>query len=140
MKQLLNETKEEELNKKYREGGWTIQQIVHHCADSHMNSFLRFKWALTEERPIIKPYREEKWAELPDSKKYDVWTSVKLLEALHERWTYLLKHMSETDFSKSIIHPESQKKIRLDQNVIMYEWHGKHHLAHIQAALQQNII
>lgn len=139
LKQAIKNLEAQDFEKKYRAGGWSIQQIIHHCADSHMNSFIRFKLALTEDNPTIKPYREEKWAALSDSNLQLVPVSIQLLEALHERWSHLLNHMNEEDFSKTFIHPESQNQIRLDQNTLIYEWHGKHHLAHIKAATTASI-
>lgn len=121
----------QELEKQYRPDGWTIKQVVHHCADSHMNSFIRFKLALTEKVPTIKPYVENLWAELPDSKNYPVKDSLKILEGLHARWSNLLKNLSDDDLEKEFIHPETNEKISLISNVGFYAWHCKHHLAHI---------
>ncbi|MCU0431461.1 MAG: putative metal-dependent hydrolase [Cytophagaceae bacterium] len=121
-------------NTTYRPGGWTIRQVIHHCADSHMNSLIRFKLTLTEDEPTIKPYFEERWAELPDSLIMPIEPSLKLLEGIHERWTMLLKNLREQDFSRTFIHPEHGKKIRLDENIGIYAWHGNHHLAHIELA------
>lgn len=122
---------EEQLDIPYRPGGWTIRQVVHHCADSHMNSLTRFKLALTEEKPFIKPYFEERWAELADSKTMPIDAALKMLEGLHQRWTVLLKSLKTSDWSKSFIHPEHGKEFRLDENVGIYAWHCNHHLAHI---------
>jgi len=124
----------EQLEATYREGGWTIRQVVHHLADSHMNSFVRFKLALTEDHPTIKPYDEERWATLADGAKADVELSLTLLEALHERWVVLLRAMSEADFARTFYHPGSEQTIRLDRNLGIYAWHGKHHVAHIELA------
>ncbi len=126
--ELLNE---EQLNTPYRPEGWTIRQVVHHCADSHMNSLIRFKLALTEEAPTIKPYDEERWAELADSKTMPIVPSLQLLESLHQRWTVLLKNLNDSDLSKTFIHPEHGKIFRIDENMGVYAWHGNHHLAHI---------
>jgi hypothetical protein len=122
---------EEQLNLSYRDGGWTLRQVVHHLADSHMNSYTRFKLALTEDTPTIKPYFEDRWAELQDSIKADIKISMMLLEALHKRWVILLKSLNEYDYKRQFYHPESQKMIRLDYNLGLYAWHGKHHIAHI---------
>ena len=121
---------EAQLDTQYRPDGWTVRQVVHHCADSHMNSFIRFKLALTEDNPQIKPYEEQLWAEAPD---YDMDTavSIALLKALHSRWVVLLRSISEKDFSKTFYHPGSQKIYRLDINTGIYAWHCNHHLAHI---------
>lgn len=129
--QYLSET---ELQKQYRPNGWTIIQVVNHCADSHMNSLIRFKLALTEETPTIKPYFENLWAELSDSKDYPIADSLKILEGLHARWVKLLKNLSESDWTKEFIHPETQEKISLKTNLGIYAWHCEHHLAHIKNA------
>lgn len=120
-----------QLDTPYREEGWTIRQVVHHCADSHMNSFTRFKLALTEDNPTIKPYFEERWAELADSKSLPVEASLKMIEGLHFRWVVLLKSLTEADLKRSFIHPESGRTISLNENLAIYSWHCKHHLAHI---------
>lgn len=121
-----------QLDTPYRQGGWTIRQVVHHIPDSHINSYVRFKWVLTEDRPAIKPYFEDRWAELPDSKHTPVTVSLQLLKALHQRWVVLLKSLQDEDWAKAFIHPDNNKVIRLDTALAMYAWHGKHHLAHIQ--------
>jgi len=120
-----------QLDTEYRPGGWTIRQVVHHCADSHLNSLIRFKLALTEENPIIRPYFEDRWAELPDSKLMPVNVSIKILEGLHARWVFLLNSFSETDFERTFIHPESKNTVSLAENIGIYAWHCRHHLAHI---------
>lgn len=114
----------------YRPGGWTLNQLVHHVADSHMNSFIRFKLALTEDAPTIKTYQENLWAELPDANNEAPELSLKIIDALHERWFLLLKSLKEADFSKKLTHPE-HGLIDLRYLVALYEWHGKHHTAHI---------
>ncbi len=124
---------EKDLNLRYRPEGWTISQVVHHCADSHINSYVRFKLALTEDLPTIKPYEESLWAELPDS-KLSPFFSLKLLEALHERWVVILKSLSDEDLNKEFIHPEQSEKISLKENILIYSWHCQHHLAHIRQA------
>lgn len=125
----------EQIDMSYREGGWTIRQVVHHLADSHMNSFIRFKLALTENTPVVKPYYEERWADLSDSVSCDVDLSVNLIEALHMRWGILLRSMTDNDFNRSFYHPELQQEIRLDYSLGKYAWHGNHHLAQIQLLL-----
>lgn len=120
-----------QLDTPYRPDGWTIRQVVHHCADSHMNSFIRFKLALTEENPTIKPYWEDRWAELADGKTMPIEPSIQLLESLHTRWIVLLKSLSENDFAKTFVHPEHGKVFTLAENTGIYAWHCKHHLAHI---------
>lgn len=138
---LINEVghlNDQQLDTPYRPDGWTLRQVVHHCADSHMNSFTRLKLALTENEPIIKPYYEERWAELVDSVKTPIGPSLKMIEGIHERWSILLKNLTEEDKGKIFIHPESGKKISLDVNTGLYAWHCKHHLAHITETKKQN--
>ncbi|MBS1876697.1 MAG: bacillithiol transferase BstA [Acidobacteria bacterium] len=119
-----------QLDTPYRDGGWTIRQVVHHVADSHMNSFIRFKLALTEDTPTIKPYDEAAWAKLADS-AMPVGASLELTEAMHQRWAVLLRSMTEADYAKSFVHPEHGRQIRLDVALAIYAWHCGHHLAHI---------
>lgn len=120
----------EQLNTPYRPVGWTIRQVVHHCADSHMNAFARFKLALTEEAPVIKPYLEARWAELPDS-QMPVEPSLALLTGLHSRWAVLLKRLSPAQLEKTYVHPEHGSSFRLDEAMSLYAWHCRHHLAHV---------
>ncbi|MGE6257994.1 YfiT family bacillithiol transferase [Heyndrickxia sporothermodurans] len=121
----------EQLNTPYRPNGWTVLQVVHHLADSHMNSFIRFKLALTENEPTIKPYKENLWANLDDSRNVPSDISLQLLEALHKRWVHLLESISENDYKKMFLHPELNKKISLNETLALYAWHSQHHLAHI---------
>jgi uncharacterized damage-inducible protein DinB len=123
---------EAQLDTPYRPGGWTVRQVVHHLPDSHMNSYVRLKLALTEDTPVIKTYDEALWAELPDT-AMSIETSLTLLEALHGRWVRLLESMTGTDFSRAFQHPELGT-IRLEQNLALYAWHGKHHVAHITSS------
>ena len=118
-----------QLDTPYRDGGWTIRQVIHHLADSHMNSFVRFKLAMTEESPTIKPYDEAAWAELADS-KLPVDLSLFLLDGLHRRWVALLRSMSPGDYQRTFTHPE-RGTMRLDMNLALYAWHCRHHTAHI---------
>ncbi|WP_432713948.1 YfiT family bacillithiol transferase [Pedobacter sp.] len=137
--QLTNEVKnlsEKQLNKQYRPNGWTIKQVVNHCADSHMNSFIRFKLALTENTPTIKPYHENLWAELTDSKNFPVDSALMILQGLHQRWVNLLKNLSASDLEKQFRHPESNELISLKTNIGIYAWHCQHHLAHVKKAKQ----
>lgn len=120
---------EKQLDTPYRLEGWTVRQVAHHLVDSHMNAYIRFKLALTEETPVIKPYEEAKWAELPDY-QLPVEVSLSLLEALHLRWGTLLKSLSPADWEKQFIHPESGE-VSVGLNIGIYAWHGQHHLAHI---------
>lgn len=122
----------------YRPGGWTITQIVNHCADSHMNALIRFKLTITENTPVIKPYQEHLWASLADSKAFPVCSSMKILDGLHDRWVQLLLHLTTTDLKKQFIHPETGSFIDLETNIGIYAWHCQHHLAHIKCAKQVN--
>jgi uncharacterized damage-inducible protein DinB len=123
---------EEELNTPYREGGWTVRQVIHHVPDSHLNSYIRFKLALTEDEPTIKPYQEDRWAELADSRVTPIETSLSLLDSLHQRWILLLRSFTAADWKKTFRHPEAGV-LSLDKTVALYAWHGKHHVAHIRA-------
>ncbi|KYP14948.1 YfiT family bacillithiol transferase [Flavihumibacter sp. CACIAM 22H1] len=123
---------EEHLQVPYREGGWTSNQVVHHVADSHMNALIRFKLALTEEQPTIKPYDEAAWAKLPDVEALPVNISLTLLHALHSRWYHLIKGLDETTLlNRSVIHPQHGKIMSCWHLLGMYSWHGRHHVAHI---------
>ena len=119
-----------QLDTPYRPGGWTVRQLVHHLPDSHMNSYVRFKLALTEDEPTIKAYDEALWAELNDSQETPIEVSLTLLEALHERWVILLRGMRPPDFARRLAHPE-RGTMTLDNVLTTYSWHGKHHVAHI---------
>lgn len=120
-----------QLDTPYREGGWTVRQTVHHIADSHANAYSRFKLALTEDSPTIKPYHEDLWAELADS-KLPVDASLKIIEGLHGRWAALLRSMTDTDFQREFVHPETGVW-KLEAALALYAWHSQHHTAHITA-------
>ncbi|MEX2152631.1 MAG: bacillithiol transferase BstA [Gemmatimonadaceae bacterium] len=120
-----------QLDTPYRPDGWTVRQVVHHVPDSHMNAYTRFKLALTEDVPTIKPYDEAKWAELDDSKSKLVEHSLTLLEALHARWVFLLERLKPADFERKLNHPEWDAPMTLDMLLALYAWHGRHHVAHI---------
>jgi len=120
----------EQLDTPYRPGGWTVRQLVHHVPDSHMNSYCRFRLALTEEAPSVKGYDQERWAELADSRTAPVEISLALLESLHRRWVALLRSMKPADFSRTFMHSELGP-VTLDRNLALYAWHGDHHIAHI---------
>ncbi|HMI67214.1 MAG TPA: putative metal-dependent hydrolase [Cyclobacteriaceae bacterium] len=120
-----------QLNTPYREGGWTLRQVLHHIPESHMNAYIRFKWALTEDTPTIKAYNEKAWAETPEIVLLDPRISIDLLKALHVKWVALLKSLSPKDLQKQYLHPDTKRYNRLDNMVAMYAWHGEHHLAHI---------
>jgi uncharacterized damage-inducible protein DinB len=121
---------EQQLETPYREDGWTVRQVIHHVADSHMNAFIRCKLALTETNPTIKPYEEALWAEQSDY-KLAVNISLTLLHALHNRWYDLLKHMKEEEWNRTVVHPQHNKQMTLWFLLGMYAWHGHHHTAHI---------
>ena len=122
----------EQLDTPYRPEGWTLRQVIHHVPDSHLNSYVRFKWTLTEEKPIIKAYDEVAWAQLADYTVTPVSDSLDFLELLHRKWIRLLRNLSQEALERSFIHPESGKEIRLNANLFLYAWHGDHHLAHIE--------
>ncbi len=121
----------EQLDTRYRPGGWTVRQLVHHLPDSHMNAYVRFKLALTEDTPTIKPYEEARWAELADSFDTPVEASLTLLEVLHQRWVVLLKSLAAIDFDRAYFHPALDQKVALKTALGMYAWHGRHHVAHV---------
>ena len=121
---------EQQLDTPYREGGWTVRQTVHHLPDSHLNAYIRFKLAVTESEPTIKPYHQELWAELTDARTAPVETSLHLLEALHQRWVIFLNSLAPSDFAKIVHHPESGVQ-KLDDILQLYSWHGRHHTAQI---------
>jgi hypothetical protein len=134
IKNLVINLSWKELEWKYRPGGWNIRQVVHHCADSHMNSLTRFKLALTEEVPVIKPYAQDLWAELPDYQS-PVEDSLDIIRGVHKRWVNLLKQMNKEQFNKTFLHPASNKIFTLKEALALYAWHSKHHLAHLKQAL-----
>jgi hypothetical protein len=123
---------ENQLLTKTLPGVWNVVQVIHHLADSHMNAFIRTKLALTENVPTIKPYMEEKWAELADGKNSNVIASIKILEGVHQRWYSLLISLDEMEIRKEYFHPENQKKVQVAEVVPLYVWHGRHHLGHIK--------
>ncbi len=130
LKELLSGLSDEQLHTPYRPGGWTVLQVAHHLPDSHINAYVRFKLALTEDEPIIKPYQEDRWAELSDVHHTQWEVSATLLETLHYRLVQLLKGMSPSDFNRTFRHPELGI-VQLNTSLGMYAWHGNHHLAHI---------
>ena len=132
----VSDLSEQDLNQRYRPEGWTIRQVVLHCIDSHMNSIIRFKLALTEDNPMIRPYREDQWALLNDTLTYPIEEAFQLLKSLHLRWVYLLEQMTDADFQRSFRHPENHEEIQLIENLGIYAWHCEHHLQHILNAIQ----
>ncbi|MFK7782493.1 YfiT family bacillithiol transferase [Psychroserpens sp.] len=133
--QLTKNLSINELNWQYRPEGWSIKQVVHHCADSHMNSMIRFKLALTEETPTIRPYYEAKWANLVDGTDDNLDDTLSLLKGLHAKLGKLLRHLSPIDLPKEFVHPEHGKHFRIDETIGVYAWHCNHHLAHIKQAI-----
>lgn len=121
----------ERLHLPYRPGGWTGQQVIHHVADSHLNSYCRFRLALTEDNPTIRPYDESAWAELPDVTIMPAGVSLALLESLHSRWVTLLHQLTEAQWQRTFYHPETKRASTLDQALALYAWHGRHHLGHL---------
>jgi hypothetical protein len=137
LKYLVRNLNEKQLDTPYRDGGWTIRQVLHHLVDSHMNSYIRFKWTLTEKEPLIKAYFEDRWADLPDTKDGPVDLALQALEALHAKWTYLLRGLNPDQLKRCFIHPESNSKVSLEQNIGIYAWHSKHHTAHIEHLMKR---
>ncbi len=123
---------EAQLDTPYRPGGWTVRQVIHHVADSHMNAYVRFRLALTEQNPTIKAYDQAKWAELPDARTAPLEASLEMIDGIHRRLTALLEGMSEQDFARTFQHPE-RGNMRLDLTLAMYAWHSRHHAAHINS-------
>lgn len=119
----------------YRPEGWNIRQVVHHCADSHAHAFTRFKLALTEDKPTIKPYLENLWAQLPDVTNAPIEWSFDIIDGIHKRWVFLMRTMNDNDWKKSFIHPEHDRELKLESVVSLYAWHCNHHLAHVKQAL-----
>lgn len=131
LRQEVQHLTDDQLDTAYRPEGWTIRQVVNHCADSHINSIIRFKLALTEENPIIKPYNEAAWAELSDSKNYPIDAALKMLEGTHTRWAFLLEKLTGEELKRTFVHPQHNKEFCIDEAIALYAWHCKHHLAHI---------
>ena len=119
-----------QLDTPYRDGGWTVRQVAHHVPDSHLNAYVRFKLALTEDAPVVKPYDEARWAELPDSRR-PIAGSLAMLDALHDRWVALLRAMSDEQWRRGYVHPEQGRTVPLDEVLGLYAWHGRHHTAHV---------
>ena len=138
LKKIVGNLSYDELELQYRPGSWTIKQVVHHLADSHINSFIRFKWVLTEESPTIKAYNEVEWAKTTDADNEEIMNSIGILEGLHKRLVMLLKTLRPDQKKKTFIHPEYDKHLSLEWMIGMYAWHSKHHLAHIKQAIALN--
>ena len=131
LRTLVQSLTEEQLDTPYRPEGWTVRQVVHHVADSHLNSYIRFKWTLTEDQPMIKAYDQAVWAELPDGKNGPVEMSLDLLDAIHARWVYVLRKMTPAQFERKLDHPEWKRDLDLNFFLALYTWHCEHHYAHI---------
>ncbi len=134
--ELTNGLTIDQLNIPYRPNGWKLKQVVHHCADSHMSSIKRFKLALTEDAPTIRPYPEHLFADLIDSTDNDLTDSMAIIKALHNKWSQLLMNMNEEDFDRTFVHPEYKKVYKLSEATALYAWHCEHHLAHVKLCLQ----
>lgn len=129
LRAAVDDLDEEQLNVPYRPGGWTIRQLAHHLADSHVNAYARLRLALTEERPLIRPYDEQRWAELPDAKSFAIAPSLALLDGLHLRWSHLLDALGPADFERRLVHPDLGE-FSVAQLTCLYGWHSRHHVAH----------
>lgn len=132
LKNLIEDFSDDQLDTPYRNGGWTVRQLVNHIADSHGNSFFRFKLALTEDNPTIKPYEEAKWAELQDSANMPIKPAMKMIKGIHQRWYLLLKTLTNKQFERTFHHPEKEKDHNLRYYLALYVWHCNHHFAHIE--------
>lgn len=130
LREAVRRLSAEQLQTPYRDGGWTLAQVVHHLPDSHVNAYVRFRLALTEDEPTIKPYLEAQWADLHDASSSDIEASLVLLEGLHQRWVSLLRRLTPEQWSRSFQHPE-RGRVTLDRQLALYAWHGRHHAAHI---------
>ncbi len=130
LEEVINGLSQNQLDTPYRTDGWTVKQVIHHLADSHMNAYIRMKWTLTENTPIIKAYDEKAWAETPET-KLDPALSLHLIKSLHVKWANLIKGFSDDDLKKEFIHPETKKAVSMARMIALYAWHGNHHLAHI---------
>ena len=138
MREAVRGLSEQQLDTPYRDGGWTVRQVVHHVPDSHLNAYCRLKLALTEDEPTIRPYDEATWAELEDSRSTPIEVSLTLLESLHARWVGLLRSLKDDDFRRTFRHPEHGGVQTLDWLVAMYSWHGRHHVGHITSLRERH--
>lgn len=135
---LVSSLTDEQLDTPYRPDGWTVRQVIHHISDSHHNSYIRFKWALTEENPVIKPYQEKEWANLFDTRTAPIQMSLDHLKAVHYKLVYLLKGLSEEQLNRTFVHPDGNMVVSLKQNIGQYAWHGQHHYEHVRQLLLRN--
>jgi uncharacterized damage-inducible protein DinB len=136
LRAAANGLSDSQLDTPYREGGWTVRQVVHHVPDSHLNAYVRLKLALTEEKPRIKPYDQEAWANLADSRSTPIEVSLTLLSTVHDRWDRLWRSMKPEQFARVLVHPEHGER-NVDWLLFLYEWHGRHHTAHITELRKQ---
>lgn len=134
---LVKNLSEEQLETPYRPEGWTVRQVVHHIADSHHNSYTRFKWALTENAPLIKVYKEKEWSALVDARTAPIALSLPYITTLHAKLIYMIKRLSKEDMEKYYIHPEGNVAVSIKENIAKYAWHGNHHYAHIAKLIQR---
>ena len=135
---MVHPLNEEQLETPYRPGGWTVRQVVHHVSDSHHHSYVRFKWALTEDNPVIKPYFEKEWAGLFDTRTAPIQMSLNHLKAVHFKLVYLLKGLTKEQLQRTFTHPDGNEVTTLEENIGRYAWHGSHHFAHIQNLIERN--
>jgi hypothetical protein len=138
MREAVRGLTDAQLDTQYREGGWTLRQVAHHLPDSHMNAYCRMKFALTESEPTIRPYDEDAWARLADTRETPVEVSVALLESLHARWVTLLRSLRDEDFRRTFRHPDHEGMQTVDWIVAFYSWHGRHHTTHITSARERH--
>ncbi len=129
---MVAQLSEEQLETPYRPGGWTVRQLVHHISDSHHHSYIRFKWGLTEDNPLIKPYFEKEWSKLFDAQSAPIQMSLAHLKAVHAKLVYLLKGLSQEQLQRKFTHPDGNEETTLEENIGRYAWHGSHHFAHIK--------
>ncbi len=134
---LVEDLSEEQLETPYRPGGWTLRQLIHHIPDSHLNSYIRFKWALTEDRPMIKAYDEKAWSNLLDARTAPIQMSLDFMKVVHSKLVYLLKGLSKQQLQRTFTHPDGGLETPLDENIGRYAWHGSHHYAHIEGLLRR---
>jgi len=137
LESLVKNLSQEQLDTSYRPKGWTVRQVVHHIADSHHHSYTRFKWSLTEEKPLIKAYQEKDWANLFDSKTAPIGLSLDYLKVLHAKMVFLLKGLSPEELQRSYLHPEDNSTVTVEENIAKYAWHGRHHYSHIENLIKK---
>jgi DinB superfamily len=135
LKKAVRALSKKQIDQAYRPDGWTARQVVHHLADSHANAFIRFKLALTEDKPVIKPYLEDKWTAMKDETEMSPKPSLSIVKNIHKRWVYVMENMQDAEFDRCYVHPELKKEIALREVLALYDWHCKHHLGHIELIL-----